>query len=195
MDRVRNINHNVYEKPCESKKVPNQDSFIVAEKNALNADERLLGIGFLHDSNHNISYGMRAEYSEDYSADNPIIKVKIQKGNGIVEEFDIDIRDVDPRNASEIEMFALCNYADANGFGTGGTFGSWQTLNYYRQNSSLNGSFKMTDTIDLFRSLKQDWTSMVDEMISEYMKGNLFKQSLDGKKLLDIFGKITNKVS
>ncbi len=35
-------------------------------------------------------------------------------------------------NTVHYGMFVLCNYADAKGIGTGGTFGSWQTLKYWR---------------------------------------------------------------
>ena len=53
----------------------------VGEVDASDADERLLGIGFLKGSG-NMHYGMRAEYAEDYSEDNPIIAVRVQKGKG-----------------------------------------------------------------------------------------------------------------
>ncbi len=59
---------------------------------------------------------MTAKYAEDDSEDNPVIKVNVTKPNG-KEEYLININEVNPRNASEIEMFALCSYADAKGSG------------------------------------------------------------------------------
>ena len=159
----------------------------VEEMNASDADERLLGIGFLKGSG-NMHYGMRAEYAEDYSEDNPIITVRVQKGNGKADEYNIDVRKVNPQTASEIEMFALCSYADANGTGTGETFGSWQTLNYYRNNAAHNGYFEMTNTMDYFRNVKQDWISMISAMIDDYMDSGLFRQAMDGRMLLGMFG-------
>ena len=129
---------------------------------------------------------MTAKYAEDDSEDNPVIKVNVTKPNG-KEEYLININEVNPRNASEIEMFALCNYADAKGIGTGGTFGSWQTLNYYRDNASHNGYFELSNDLDSFEGVKQDWMKMVQLMMKDYMEAGLFKQSLDGKGLLGIF--------
>ena len=129
---------------------------------------------------------MTAKYAEDDSEDNPVIKVNVTKPNG-KEEYLININEVNPRNASEIEMFALCNYADAKGIGTGGTFGSWQTLNYYRDNASHNGYFELSNDLDSFEGVKQDWMKMVQFMMKDYMEAGLFKQSLDGKGLLGIF--------
>ena len=125
-------------------------------------------------------------YAEDYSEENPVIKVNVTR-QGKTEEYRININEVNPRNASEIEMFALCNYADAKGIGTGGTFGSWQTLNYYRDNASHNGYFELANGIDSFKSVKQNWMKMVRLMMKDYMEAGLFKQSLDGKGLLGIF--------
>ena len=125
-------------------------------------------------------------YAEDYSEDNPVIKVNVTKPSG-TEEYRININEVNPRFATEIEMFALCSYADAKGIGTGGTFGSWQTLNYYRDNASHNGYFELTNGTDSFQSVKQDWMKMVQLMMKDYMEAGLFKQSLDGKGLLGIF--------
>ena len=157
-----------------------------------NKENKVLGMGFLHDKNNPISYGMTAKYAEDYSEDNPVIKVNVTKPNG-KEEYLININEVNPRNASEIEMFALCSYADAKGIGTGGTFGSWQTLNYYRDNASHNGYFELSNGTDSFQNVKQDWMKMVQLMMKDYMEAGLFKQSLDGKGLLGIFERYVNK--
>lgn len=51
------------------------------------------------------------EHSEDYSEDNPIFKVKSKNLTSGEEVFlDINIQDVDPRNASQMEMSALAAY-------------------------------------------------------------------------------------
>lgn len=187
MEVVNNINSNSYTNGYRNTGVTNKEVFNTTKTNASDVDERLLGIGFLKAPNSNMHYGMRAEYAENFSADNPIITVKVQKGYGEVEEYNIDIRKVNPQNATEIEMFALCNYADATGNGTGGTFGSWQTLNYYRDNAAHNGYFEMTNTMEQFKNIRQDWTSMVSAMINDYMNAGLYKQALDGNKLLSAF--------
>lgn len=173
----------------ESKVTQSGKSFNTQENEKVNENKRLLGIGFLSSPNSNDKYGMRAEYAENYSNDNPVVKVTVQKGNDITEEYNININEIDPASATEIEMFALCNYADANGMGIGGTFGSWQTLKYYQRNAADNGYFKMSDSMDNFRSLKQNWVAMVNRMMTDYMNSGLYKQGMDGKKLLSMFDK------
>lgn len=187
MEAVSNVNYNhsyINENRSNGANDKSNVSFDIEKINTSDDDERLLGIGFLKAPNNNIYYGMRAEYAENFSAENPIISVKVQKEYGEVEEYNIDISKVNPQNATEIEMFALCNYADATRNGTGGTFGSWQTLNYYRQNASHNGYFEMTNIMEQFKNIKQNWTSMVSAMINDYINAGLFKQALDGKQLL-----------
>lgn len=161
-------------------------AFEVSESQNSDKETNVLGIGFLDVPGTNMKYGMKVEYAEEYSADNPVIKVTVQTLQG-AEEHLINVKEINPKNASEIEMFALCNYADATGQGTGGTFGSWQTLKYYSDNAVHNGYFERSDTMNLFKTRKQDWASMVESMISDYMNGGLYKQALDGNKLINLF--------
>lgn len=175
-------NVNLY-KTAKSEK---QKSFEVKDHTNAGRDKKVLGIGFLASSNHNMKYGICAEYAEDYSEDNPIIKVTVQTGNG-EQAYSININDINPRSATEIEMFALCNYADATGKGTGGTFGSWQTMRYYSINAIHNGYLKESNDLENFKTLKQDWVFMVREMMQDYTNAGLYKQGMDGNKLLETF--------
>ena len=188
MEIVNSTTPGVYTNEYKSKNMTKQTNEYLMKTDTIETNDRILGIGFLHEKNSNISYGMRAEYADNYSEATPVIKVVVRRSNG-KEEYNININDIDPRNATEIEMFALCNYADAKGIGTGGTFGSWQTLNYYRDNAAHNGYFKQTNGTDSFDSVRQDWMAMVQTMIKDYMEAGLYKQSLDGKGLLGIFSK------
>lgn len=189
MEITNNTPSGAYVNEYKNKSMPKQDY-----ENTMKAkmpetgkkENKTLGMGFLHDKNSPVSYGMVAKYTEDSTENNPIIRVRVTKPNG-TEEYRININEVNPRNASEIEMFALCCYADDKGIGTGGTFGSWQTLNYYRDNASHNGYFELTNETDSFQSVKQDWMKMVQLMMKDYMGAGLYKQSLDGEGLLGIF--------
>ncbi|RKI79040.1 hypothetical protein D7V83_15945 [bacterium 0.1xD8-71] len=189
MEITNNTASSAYVNEYRNKNMPKQDyesTMKMKMPETESKESEILGIGFLHNENNTVHYGMCAMYAEDYSEENPVIKVNVTR-QGKTEEYRININEVNPRNASEIEMFALCNYADAKGIGTGGTFGSWQTLNYYRDNASHNGYFELTNGIDSFKSVKQDWMKMVRLMMKDYMDAGLFKQSLDGKGLLGIF--------
>ena len=189
MEITNNTAAGVYTNNYKNKNVPGQDYENTMKRKTSETEvkeNKILGMGFLHSENNTVHYGMCAMYAEDYSEENPVIQVNVTKPGG-KEEYLININEVNPRFATEIEMFALCNYADAKGMGTGGTFGSWQTLNYYRDNASHNGYFELSNGTDSFQSVKQDWMKMVQLMMKDYMEAGLFKQSLDGKGLLGIF--------
>lgn len=186
MEIVNSTTSGVYTSAYKNKNMSKQTYENSVKKEIPETKNKILGMGFLHEKNNTVHYGMCAMYAEDYSEENPVIKVNVTR-QGKTEEYLININEVNPRNATEIEMFALCNYADAKGIGTGGTFGSWHTLNYYRDNASHNGYFELPNGTDSFRSVKQDWMKMVQLMMKDYMEAGLFKQSLDGKGLLGIF--------
>ena len=189
MEITNNTAAGVYTNNYKNKNVPGQDYENTMKRKTSETEvkeNKILGMGFLHSENNTVHYGMCAMYAEDYSEENPVIQVNVTKPGG-KEEYLININEVNPRFATELEMFALCNYADAKGMGTGGTFGSWQTLNYYRDNASHNGYFELTNGTDSFQSVKQDWIKMVQLMMKDYMGAGLYKQSLDGEGLLGIF--------
>ena len=183
MEITNNTVSGVYTNEYKSKNMAKQASYEDSVKSkASKTVGKTLGMGFTHDKNSPVSYGMVAKYAENSTENNPIIKVSVQS-----EEYYININEVNPKNASEIEMFALCCYADDKGIGTSGTFGSWHTLNYYRDNAAHNGYFEFTNETDSFKSVKQDWMKMVQLMMKDYMNAGLYKQSLDGNRLLDLF--------
>lgn len=160
-----------------------EKTFVLPE-NAGNGE--FLGIGFL-DVGGGISYGMSAAYADHSTVDNPVILVKVRKENNIVESYEVNINEVDAGNATDIEMFALCNYADDIGKGTGSTFGSWQTLKNFGYNAERLGEFQLSGNLKDFLSSKQNWFKMVSDMTSVYMKAGIYKQVMDGNKLMGMF--------
>lgn len=88
-------------------------------------DERTidLGMGFLLTPGSGV--GMTARQIINPDSDDIIVKVRLTGGN----EYDVNLKEVDPRNATAIEMFAYCQYADSIGAGVANThFGSWSAL-------------------------------------------------------------------
>lgn len=155
------------------------------------SESGILGIGLLRVPGTDIHYGMSACYAEDSTEADPVIRVKVQTVSGS-QDYDIHVKDVNPADATEIEMFALCNYADDKGKGTGNTFGSWQTLNFYRNNAIQNGAFEESNTTEAFRTLRLDWTKMVQTMVESYWEAGLYVQALQGQSLLSAFQTFTD---
>ena len=71
----------------------------------------------------NMSYVMTASEVFKPGSDEAIVRVHVGG-----KDIDVNINEVDPKNASAVEMFAYCQYADAHDTGTGYTFGSYSVL-------------------------------------------------------------------
>lgn len=119
------------------------------------SEGEVLGIGFLKDSDSDISYGMAARYAEESTKDHPIVQVLLRKPNNEVEYYNVDITKVNPANATELEMFALCNYMDDKNPGGRGKFGSWQALKCIDINACSNGYTFDTGLLENFASAKK----------------------------------------
>ena len=85
-----------------------------------------IGVGFLFVGD--MGYGMSASQVMNSESDDTVIRVKISLGQNNYETYDINLSEIDPGNATAIEMFAFCQYADSNGTGVNNTFGSWHAL-------------------------------------------------------------------
>lgn len=85
--------------------------------------EKDLGMGFV--LTPGMGHGMTATQLINEDIDDIIVRVNISNGSS----YDVNLSEVDPRNATAIEMFAYCQYADENGTGIAGNhFGSWSAL-------------------------------------------------------------------
>ena len=148
-----------------------------------------------------IGHGVRAVLLEESTPDRPIIQVT-SNYNGKREFFNIDISKVDPRNATEMEMFALCSYADATGKGSGDSLGSYHTLHISAALAKYNNySGELNDappSWEQFTEKKIDWTEMGKFTV------DVFKDSKDIKmielvlwenKLLNFFSDHIKKIS
>lgn len=85
-----------------------------------------LGIGFVFVGS--MGYGMSASQVIRDDTEDTIVRVKITLGENKYTMYDVNLSEVDPSSATAVEMFALCQYADANGTGVSDTFGSWYAL-------------------------------------------------------------------
>lgn len=82
----------------------------------------LRGIGSIPVGNNTSHMVMASEVFRE-GCDDPIVRVHLGG-----RDIDVNISEVDPKNATIIEMFAYCQYADAHGTGTGSNFGSFKAL-------------------------------------------------------------------
>lgn len=179
--------HNIYQ-PDRKKQLGSQMgefSNAVTKSEKGESEGEFLGLTMLPEEGKTMVYGMRAMLSKESTADKPIVQV-ISNLDGNKEVFDIDINSIDPENASRMEMFALCSYADKYGMGTGSTFGSFQTFRIYEEEAKQNGCMRQIDmgisTWEQFRTEKINWVKVNEDVL------NILKTYND-PKVMDLFAK------
>lgn len=101
-------------------------------------DGEVLGLTMIKQPGTDCFWGMKAKYAECSTQDNPVIYVETNYGGKTV-SYNVNINEVDPNNASRLEMFALCSYADDVGIGDDSTFGTYKTLCSYMEMANHNG--------------------------------------------------------
>lgn len=100
-----------------------------------------------------------AQYSENSTPETPIVKV----GN-----YEISVNDVDPENATEIEMFALMSHLDKTGQSRNEGMSSFSKMRTYSQQAEYNGFCSgIADASEAWNS-KRDWTKIIENARKTY---------------------------
>lgn len=145
-------------------------------------DRNVIGLAMIPYGDTNVSYGMKAQYAAESTPDNPVIQVTSNYGGQWV-SYNVNVNEVDPRNASQLEMFALLSYSDERGISDGGTFGSYHQMKVYADNAQANGYWEGNGSWDDFVNAKQDWLSLMMQMADDYSRAGIYSQSLNCQKL------------
>lgn len=147
-------------------------------------DGKVIGLTMIPYGNTKESYGMKAQYAAESTPDNPVIQVTSNFG-GKQEVYKVNVNDVDPRNASQLEMFALLSYSDDQGISDGGTFGSYHRMKTYADNAQMNGYWEGNENWDSFANAKHDWIAIMNRMTDDYSGAGVYSQYLSGQKLVE----------
>ncbi len=162
-----------------------------AEKSKSHAKGNALALTMLPYSD-SMSYGMAAFDSDMSTQEDPIIKISVNYG-GEQRYYDVHVNEVDPRNASAVEMFAFSAYMDENGMTDRGTFGSYNKMKVYGHNASDFGDFPDLQSVDGY-NVRTDWIKMLRQMAEAYLGNpNTYEQSLDANKLADVLERVSEK--
>lgn len=193
-----NYENQLKKKDSTSAKMPVADPFSDAvEKVDQISEGELLGMTMLPEDGESTVYGMSAKLSCESTPDKPIVQV-ISNINGEEEIFNVDINSVDPKNASRMEMFALCCYEDKIGRGTSSTFGSYHTFRMYEETAKQNGFYRNKNenvsAWEQFNNEKLDWFQICEE-VCDYLKDSKDAKILDlwlkGRQLLELYARYT----
>ena len=120
-------------------------------------------------------YEMQARYAPDSTTDNPIVRVTVKEGNEWV-SYDVKVFEVDPRNASQLEIFAMMSYADDQGISRTGSMGSYKQLQMYADNAQQNGYWEGNGKLEDFVGNKQNWMQMMEQMYKDYADSGIYSQ-------------------
>ena len=99
-------------------------------------------------------YGMTASQITYPGIEDAVVRVRLASGD----TYDVKISEVDPSNATAVEMFAYCQYADANGLGVNNRFGSWSAL---KTIMGSDGKVLELDSLEDAAMKKMDWKGTV----------------------------------
>jgi hypothetical protein len=130
----------------------------------------------------NMSYVMTASEVFKPGSDEAIVRVHVGG-----KDIDVNINEVDPKNASAVDMFAYCQYADAHDTGTGYTFDSYSVL---KGVTDPLGESEYT-SLDEAISKKSNWNDAISESKASFIKeqtGETFDSSVLLKMLEDTAG-------
>ncbi len=193
---VGNVNNNNYENyynSCIQKKQDTGGNKFLANMSSAatkvdqSDDTDRIGVTMINDGT-NTMWGASARYAINSTEDNPIVQVSTNYGGESV-VYNVNINEIDPRNASELEMFALGSYADDKGMGTSSSFGTYQTMKVFKMNAGINGDAEASAGLEDFLNEKMDWVSMCEKMMKNYFEAGVLKQYKDGMVLMDLFSK------
>lgn len=161
-------------------------SYCKIENNSDTDTNKILGNTIITMPSSNVKYELRAEYADDFSENIPFIKVGINNGDE-EKEYCINIDDINARNASTVEIFALFSYADSHEKNMGFALSIWNTLMEYIQNNPLYVDMNQVEPLEKLCEQKSDWIAIVEKIRNEYIDNGLYKQVSDGNKLISLF--------
>ncbi len=124
-----------------------------------------------------------AQYSEHSTPANPIVKVG---------DYEVSVNDVDPENATEIEMFALMSHLDKTGQSKNEGMSSFSKMRTYSQEAERNGFCSGIADADEAWNSKRNWSEIIGNARNIYSQSFIPEiYALAGKcdKLLDIMQK------
>ena len=149
--------------------------------------EKDLGMGFV--LTPGMGHGMTATQLINEDIDDVIVRVNISNGLS----YDVNLSEVDPRNATAIEMFAYCQYADENGTGIAGNhFGSWNALKSFMD--PLGGL--EFSSVEEAANKKLNWVQAISEADVSFKRestGEVMEVQDVLKMLIETYSKLESK--
>lgn len=163
-----------------------------SEKVEKQQDGETIGFGTIMEPDSNRGWCMKAKYAENSKPEDPVVYVETNYGGETI-AYNVNINEIDPSNASRLEIFALSSYADDQGIGCDSTFGTYSTLKSYSEMSIHNGYFgggvESPSTLEQFTNEKLNWQNACMNVMDLLYECDDLVQYKRGLSIMDLFSK------
>ena len=105
--------------------------------------------------------GYIAKYADSSTEQNPVIKVG---------DYEVRVNDVDPKNATEIEMFALTSYMDDKGLTDNTGMKAFNKMRAYSKQAEYSGFCNNISDQGAVWTQKRDWTTILENAKESYYR-------------------------
>lgn len=140
------------------------------------AGNTVIGITMLTNNRRNQLFAVKAMYKDEINE--PYIVKIVSYYDQNSENYDIDVRNINPKDSTLQEIFALCSYCDDKKISNGSAFGSFRELKNFT-NKAIS--------LKTFKEKKFNWEKQITEIKEDFLKEGLFYQYQSCLQLLDIF--------
>ena len=120
--------------------------------------------------------GYIAMYADSSTEEDPVVKVG---------KYEVRINDVDPKNATSLEMFALLSYMDDKGLTDNHGMSSYSKMKAYSSQAEYNGFVNGLEDENLVWSEKRDWISILNNAKETFLNiPETYRQALNIDKMV-----------
>ncbi len=147
----------------------------------MSLDSGIIGLSFVRGTEEPMS----ARMDKSSTAENPVVLVQVGSGKDR-RDYRIAVNEVNTENATELEMFALLNYMDAQNGKTMAPDGAWQTYNALRNRLEETGAVDSVTGEGDYDTIRVSWLEMMrqameDELLREkgWFSERFFEEDLE----------------
>lgn len=127
--------------------------------------------------------GYIAMYADSSTEQNPVIKVG---------DYEVRVKEVNPNNATKMEMFALMSYLDDQGFTNNQGMKSFNKMTAYASQAEYNGYCSGISDENTAWTEERDWIAILgNAKESFYNIPQTYEQGLECEKIIDNLKKYT----
>lgn len=133
----------------------------IKKTNPAQSSKKMLGRWAMVNTGYDNVKIISINYSDDSTINDPIMCTRAGEK--------IHINNIDPSNASQLEMQMYCAHLDAIGMGTNNKFGTYQDLKTVRMSSEINGFVPKSGlqiSNLLFKSKKRNWIDLTNKVMA-----------------------------